>query len=64
LYSVDPFGSDHDAAMRIGSEAPGRQAQSRERRLSHGLLRVTATSDRHRRPVTIKQQSTETFCFP
>jgi hypothetical protein len=36
--------------MRIGGEAPGRRAQSRNRCQHHGLLRVTATSDRHRIP--------------
>ena len=39
---------DHDAVMRIGSEAPGRRAHSRNRYQHHGLLRVTATSDRDR----------------
>ena len=29
----DPIGSDHDAAMRIGREAPGRRA--------HGVVRLT-----------------------
>ena len=41
---------DHDAVMRIGGEAPGRRAHSRKRCQHHGLLRVAATSDRHRRP--------------
>src|SRR6476469_6029495 len=36
--------------MRIGGEAPGRRAHSRKRYRHHGLLRVTATSDRQRRP--------------
>jgi hypothetical protein len=48
---------NHDAAMRIDSEAPGRQAQSRKRHLSHGLLRVTATSDRHRQPVAASKRA-------
>jgi hypothetical protein len=43
-------GPDHDAVMRIGGEAPGRRAHSQERCQHHGRLRVTATSDRHRRP--------------
>src|SRR4051812_21992776 len=51
LYSVGPrAGPDHDAVMRIGGEAPGRRAHSRKRYRHHGLLRVTATSDRQRRP--------------
>ena len=50
LYSVGPQGPDHDAVMRIGGEAPGRRAHSQERCQHHGRLRVTATSDRHRRP--------------
>ena len=41
---------DHDAAMRIGGEAPGRRPILSERPGSHPLLRDTATSDRHRRP--------------
>src|SRR3954465_2916527 len=50
LYWVGPRGPDHDAVMRIGGEAPERRAHSRKRCQHHGLLRVTATSDRHRRP--------------
>ena len=51
---------DHDAVMRIGSEAPGRRAHSLLRRGGHGRGRVTATSDRHARggrslPATGKQ---------
>ena len=41
---------DHDAAMRIGGEAPGRRAHSSTRHESHRKARVTATSDRHRQP--------------
>src|SRR5215813_7532001 len=40
---------DHDADIRIGGEAPGRQAQSTGRHRVHGSRRVTAASDRHRR---------------
>ena len=40
---------NHDAVMRIDSEAPGRRAHSLPRHGSHGLRRVTATSDRHAR---------------
>src|SRR6266567_4193956 len=50
LYSVGPGGPDHDAVMRIGGEAPRRRTHSRNRCQHHGLLRVTATSDRHRMP--------------
>ena len=50
LYSVGPCGPDHDAVMRIGGEAPRRRTHSRNRCQHHGLLRVTATSDRHRMP--------------
>jgi hypothetical protein len=42
LYSAD---LSHDAAMRIGGEAPRRQAHSFGRRRSHSTTRVTATSD-------------------
>src|SRR6266581_8720647 len=45
--SKDP---NHDAVMRIGGEAPRRRTHSRNRCQHHGLLRVTATSDRHRMP--------------
>jgi hypothetical protein len=52
LYSVwDDRGvilhhPNHDAAMRIGGEAPRKRAHSLPRSLNHGGLRVTATSDR------------------
>ena len=47
--SKDP---NHDAAMRIGSEAPGRRTHSTFRHDSHESPRDPATSNRHRRPVT------------
>jgi hypothetical protein len=47
--SKDP---NHDAAMRIGSEAPKRRTHSFPRHKSHGTNRDPATSNRHRRPVT------------
>jgi hypothetical protein len=47
--SEDP---NHDAAMRIGSEAPRRRTHSSSRHDSHESPRDTATSNRHRRPVT------------
>jgi hypothetical protein len=37
---------NHDAAMRIGGEAPRRRAHSLPRHESHGHGRATATSDR------------------
>lgn len=40
---------DHDAVIRIGGAAPGRQAHSLGRRLKPCLPRVTAASDRHGR---------------
>ena len=43
---------DHDAAMRIGSEAPRRRTHSSSRHDSHESPRDPATSNRHRRPVT------------
>ena len=52
LVFGDPIGSDHDAAMRIGSEAPGRRAHSAQRLGGHACARVATTSDRHRRFVT------------
>src|SRR5437660_11500603 len=47
--SKDP---NHDAVMRIGSEAPKRRTHSSIRRESQGASRDSATSNRHRRPVT------------
>jgi hypothetical protein len=56
-------GPDHDAVMRIGGEAPGRRAHSQERCQHHGRLRVTATSDRHRRPtISCSSGSESLFC--
>ena len=53
---------NHDAVMRIGGEAPGWRAQSRNRYQRHGLLRVTATSDRHRQFIARGGTSAETAC--
>jgi hypothetical protein len=53
-------GPDHDAAMRIDGEAPGRRAHSQPRREGHVPGRVAATSDRHRRSVTDARTGTET----
>jgi hypothetical protein len=47
--SKDP---NHDAVMRIGSEAPKRRTHSSSRRQSQGARRDSATSNRHRRSVT------------
>jgi hypothetical protein len=38
LYSVDLRGSDHDAVMRIGSEAPRRRAHSKPRLKDHSAI--------------------------
>src|SRR3954464_4382789 len=38
LYSVGPTDLDHDAVIRIGGAAPGRQAHSLGRRCSHACL--------------------------
>ena len=64
LYSVGPRGPDHDAVMRIGGEAPGRRAHSRKRCQHHGLLRVTATSDRHRRPAMSCSPGSKSLSYP
>src|SRR3954447_10488074 len=45
-------GPDHDAAMRIGGEAPGRRAHPEPRLEGHARGRVAAASDRHRRSAT------------
>jgi hypothetical protein len=63
LYSVGPSGPDRDAVMRIGGEAPGRRAHSRNRCQHHGLLRVTATSDRDRIP-TVSGSSAPSLSCP
>lgn len=63
LYSVGPRGPDHDAVMRIGGEAPGRRAHSRKRCQHHGLLRVTATSDRHRTLTMFCSSASESLSF-
>ena len=57
-------GPDHDAVMRIGGEAPGRRAHSQERCQHHGRLRVTATSDRHRRPTISCSSGSESLSCP
>jgi len=47
--SKDP---NHDAVMRIGSEAPKRRTHSSSRHESQGACRDSATSNRHRRSIT------------
>src|SRR5258708_12236724 len=47
--SKDP---NHDAVMRIGSEAPKRRTHSSIRHESQGTSRDSDTSNRYRRPVT------------
>src|SRR3954469_20685853 len=64
LYSVGPQGPDHDAVMRIGGEALGRRAHSRKRCQHHGLLRVTATSDRQRRPTVSCSPGSKSLSCP
>ncbi len=61
LYSVGPWGPDHDAVMRIGGEAPRRRTHSRNRCQHHGLLRVTATSDHHRMPTKFCSSGSESL---
>jgi len=46
---------NHDAAMRIGSEAPRRRTHSPFRHESQGNTSGPATSNHHRRPVTSGQ---------
>ena len=55
---------NHDAVMRIGGEAPGRRTHSRNRCQHHGLLRVTATSDRHRIPTMFCSSGSESLFCP
>src|SRR5882757_7741090 len=49
--------------MRIGGEAPRRRTHSRNRFQNHGLLRVTATSDRHRTLTMFCSSASETLSF-
>jgi hypothetical protein len=48
---LGPRTPNHDAAMRIGSEAPKRRTHSSSRHDSHESPRDPATSNHHRRPV-------------
>ena len=54
--SYDP---NHDAVMRIGSEAPRRRTHSIGRHQSHAAYRDPATSNRHRRPVAKRADGAE-----
>src|SRR3981189_1126717 len=49
--------------MRIGGEAPRRRTHSRNRFQNHGLLRVTATSDRHRTLTMFCSSASESLSF-
>src|SRR3984893_539865 len=49
--------------MRIGGEAPRRRTHSRNRFQNHGLLRVTATSDRPRIPTMFCSSASESLSF-
>ena len=51
--SEDP---NHDAVMRIGSEAPKRRTHSSNRHESQGTCRKSATSNRHRCPSQAYEQ--------
>src|SRR5208282_5870190 len=44
-------------------EAPRRRTHSRNRFQNHGLLRVTATSDRHRTPTMFWSSASESLSF-
>jgi hypothetical protein len=46
VYGWSCLDLNHDAIMRIGSEAPGRRAHSTGRSKHHVQTRVAATSDR------------------
>jgi hypothetical protein len=46
IRSIRSRDLNHDAVMRIGGEAPQRQAHSLDRHRSHAKQRVTPTSDR------------------
>ena len=54
LYTVDPWGLNHDADLRIGGEAPRRRAHSPTRYDDQCLVRVATTSDRYRQIAAVK----------
>src|SRR4051794_3630354 len=53
-------GPNHDAAVRIGGEAPGRRSHSLRRPCGPRLLAGHVTSDRHRRPARLAAAGAET----
>src|SRR5215207_5918328 len=58
---------DHDARMRIGSEAPRRRTHSHPRLKGHCWGRDTATSDRPRQPcmgLAVSSSTSISFFFP
>src|SRR5215213_1723722 len=55
------WGPNHDAAMRISGEAPGRRVQSEQRLSGQPFIRRTATSDHPRQLTTRTPMSAEAF---
>jgi len=55
------WGPNHDAAMRISGEAPGRRVQSEQRLSGQPFVRRTATSDHPRQLTTGTPMSAEAF---
>src|SRR5262249_31913594 len=55
---------NHDAVMRIGSEAPRRRTHSFGRHQSHADARDPRATDRHRRPVTSARTGPEPLRGP
>src|SRR5829696_1455155 len=55
------WGPNHDAAMRISGEAPGRRVQSKQRLWGHSFVRRTATSDHPRQLNPGTPMSAEAF---
>src|SRR3954449_3802564 len=55
------WGPNHDAAMRISGEAPGRRVQSKQRLSGQPFVRRTATSDHPRQLTTRTPMSAEAF---
>src|SRR5258708_31756890 len=49
--------------MRVGGDAHRRRTHSRNRFQNHGLLRVTATSDRHRTLTMFCSSASESLSF-
>lgn len=55
LYAVDPLDLNHDAAMRIGGEAPWWRAHSPLRYGDQTIRRVATTSDHQQRVVVTRR---------